>query len=155
MATTEQIDIDALPIKVEFVAKTKRDDWNCFEWRVTIASKSGFWTTPYYCGLAHVENRKGVRGRNPYTKNTLAYEDWNNANLKPKKPSNSDILHSLTLDAQAADMNFSEWCAESGYSDDSIKALDMYKQCIMIGTMLRKHFGADTVKAIAEQIADY
>lgn len=59
----EKIDTAALPIKIEFVAKTIKNDfgekpWECLEWRVTLSSKSGSWTVPYFCGMAHVKPRK-------------------------------------------------------------------------------------------------
>jgi len=139
---TAKIDTAALPIKCVFVAKTKREDWECFEWRVTFSSKSGEWNVPYYCGMGHVEKQKKV-------------PDWMRTEPKPKKPSNDDILHSLILDASAQDMNFSDWCAEFGYSDDSIKALNTYQECVKTGTLLRKHLGRDVVAALAIQLQDH
>lgn len=138
------IDTSALPMKVEYVGKTKRDDWDCFEWRVTFSSvKNGFWTLPYYCGLGHVEKPKHSR------RNSMSYVE------KPKRPSNDDILHSLILDASAAGMNFHDWCTEYGYSDDSISALTTYKQCLDIATHLRKHLGHETLTELEKQLQDH
>lgn len=135
----ERIDTNALPVKAEFVAKTRRDDWDCFEWRVTVTSKSGHWSFPYYCGLAHSYKPKYSRP---------------GSELVARRPSNDDILHSLILDASAADANFHDWCADFGYSDDSIKAMNTYKSCLETATMLRKHFGRDVIEQLREQLAD-
>ena len=155
---TTAIDTSKLPIKVEYAGKTKRGDWECYQWTVTIGAeygnKHGFWVLPYYCGLGHTENKKGIAGKNPYTPRTSAWETWNSQNLIPKKPSNDEILHSLILDASAADYNFCDWCAEYGYSDDSIKAVTLYKECCETAQKLRKYFGRETIKQLEEQLRD-
>lgn len=132
----QAIDTSKLPIKISYVGKTKRDDWDCYEWRVTITSKSGEWTTSYYCGLGHVI--KGKIGE-----------------PKPKAPSVDDVLHSLCMDSSAEDQNFADWCAYLGYSDDSIKSLNIYKQCLDIGRALRKHLGRDVVETLRIQLQDH
>jgi len=158
MENFNKIDIEALPMKIEYVTKTERNSmgekpWQCFEWRVTFDTKDGHWSLPYYCGLAHVTYPKGMK--NPYPSNVIGWELWENQWAKPKKPSNADILHSLLLDASAADENFKDWCANYGYSDDSISALNTYRECLEISTNLRKHLGADTVRALAVQLQDH
>lgn len=132
------IDLDALPLKVEYVGQTQRDDWKCFEWRVTFTSKAGFWTLPYYCGLGHV-----IKAKHSFAQD------------RPKKPSNADILHSLILDASAANENFADWCSNYGYSDDSITALNTYRECLKTATMLHKHLGRDVVSVLEMQLQDH
>ena len=143
METIDRIDTNALPMKTVFVGKTKREDWECFEWRVTFSNKLGEWNQPYYCGMAHVEKQKFPAGH------------YMHREPKPAKPSNDNILHSLILDASAADMNFADWCAEYGMSDDSIKALNTYRECLEIATRLRKYLGRDVVAKLAEQLQDH
>lgn len=75
--------------------------------------------------------------------------------LIPKAPSVDDVLHSLILDASASDYNLQDWCAEFGYSDDSIRALNTYRQCLETATNLRKYLGADVVRALAIQLQDH
>ena len=58
------------------------------------------------------------------------------------------------MDAAVADETFSDWCSNYGYSDDSIKALNTYKQCTEIAAALRKHFDRATLDAIREAVAD-
>jgi len=148
METVQKIDTAALPIKVEFVGCTKREDWECFEWRVTFTKHENGrviaqWNVPYYCGLAHIEKPK-------YPKTHFMYRE-----PKPAKPTNEDILHSLILDASAADENFSDWCANYGYSDDSMKAFSTYKACLETATHLRKYLGRDVIAALAVQLQDH
>jgi hypothetical protein len=64
------------------------------------------------------------------------------------------VLYSLFNDASASDYNFSDWCDEFGYSDDSIKALNMYKACLETATALRKYFSPDQRKAIQSIIEE-
>lgn len=124
-------EIENLPIKIDYVAETSRDNWECDQWRVTISSRAGFNYLDYFTGL-------GLRSKN-----------------RPKRPKIAEVLHSLVLDASAADENFNDWCANYGYSDDSIKALNIYKACLETAQTLRKHFSPDTLRTVRELLQDY
>ena len=138
MIATTEFDIEALPVKITYVGETTRDgDWKCDQWRVELSNKLGMWSTDYFTGL-------GLRSQPPTS--------WDVA--KPKKPTVADVLHSLFMDASAADYNFSDWCDEYGYSDDSIKALNMYKACLDTATALRKYFSPDQRAAIKSIIQE-
>jgi hypothetical protein len=128
--------LETLPIQIDYVCETRRDDWPCDQWRVSISSKAGYWSTDYFTGLGH---RKKVKFGSDIA----------------RKPKIADVLHSLTMDASAADENFHDWCATFGYSDDSIKALNTYTACLEIGVALRKHFSPETVRQIRELLQDY
>lgn len=124
-------EIENLPVKIDYVAETSRDNWECDQWRVTISSRAGFNYLDYFTGLGH-------RSKN-----------------RPKRPRIAEVLHSLVLDASAADYNFSDWCDNYGYSNDSIKAMNIYKECLEIAQILRKHFSFDTLRQINELLQDY
>ena len=98
------------------------------QWRVELTSKAGYWSTDYFTGA-------GLRNAG-----------------KPVKPTIQSVMKSLVLDASDEDYNFSDWCDEFGYSDDSISALNTYKQCLAIATMLRKHCGRDTLQQVREAL---
>jgi hypothetical protein len=135
--TTTEFNIEALPVKIDYVGETVRDnDWKCDQWRVQLTSKAGFWSTDYFTGLGH-RTKPDAWGK-----------------TKPKRPQVADVLYSLFLDASAADNNFHDWCAEFGYSDDSISALNTYKQCLDVATALRKHFSPDQRQAIQTIISE-
>ena len=136
--TTTEFNIEALPVKIIYVGQTIRPNgWDADQWRVELTSKAGYWSTDYFTGL-------GLRTKP---------NKW--GDTKPVKPTIADVLHSLFLDASAADLNFHDWCAEYGYSDDSIKALNTYKACLDTATALRKHFSPEqraAVQAIVQEM---
>ena len=156
---TQKIDLEALPITITYTGETV-SPWDSDSkkprtvdaWRVEIRSSAGFWSTNYYTGTGLRKAR--TNARNPYPPRSIAAEAWNCDNLKPVKPTAADVLHSLTMDASAADENFHDWCANFGYSDDSIKALNTYKACLEIAAALRRHFSPAQREAIAEAVAD-
>ena len=117
---------------VRLLGETKRDDWTCDEWRV----KFGKWETSYYTGTGH---------RKAMTRFTDA---------RPVAPKAAGVLHSLVLDSSAGDVSFKDWCAEYGYSDDSIGALDTYRACCATATKLRATFKPDVLAAIREAVQD-
>lgn len=100
--------------------KTKSTDWRetADQWYVTFKTKDGFFTVDYYTGSGH---RKEKHGR------SFAV-----------KPDIKNIIHSLYMDSMAADANFHDWCLNFGYSDDSIQALNTYKECLQSAVNLRK-----------------
>jgi len=130
--------LEALPVKIDYVGQTMRDKWDCDQWRVTISSNAGFHSFDYFTGLGRRSKPRAA---------------WDSP--RPRKPKVADVLHSLTLDASAADENFHDWCANYGCSDDSIKAMNMYKQCLETAQALRKHFSPDTLRQVRELLQDY
>lgn len=135
--------LEALPVKIDYVGEVP-SKWDTDtprtvdQWRVTLSSKAGFHSFDYFTGL-------GLRSK--------PRDSWDTP--KPKKPKVADVLHSLILDASAADENFHDWCANYGYSDDSIKAMNAYKACLEVAQALRKHFSPDTLRTVRELLQDY
>lgn len=143
MQTLDTIEaLEALPVKIEYVAEVP-SKWDTDtprtvdQWRVTLSSKAGFHSFDYFTGLG------------------LRYKPDSWGKRKPRKPKVADVLHSLILDASAADENFHDWCANFGYSDDSIKAMNTYKACLEVAVALRKHFSPDTLRTVRELLQDY
>jgi hypothetical protein len=155
--TAIEFNIEALPVKIDYVGEVP-SKWGDIEnqnlvdqWRISITSKAGFWSTDYFTGLGLRREVKGIRATHTKTRKIVGNK-WVPA--EPVKPKVADVLYSLFNDAQAADLNFHDWCDEYWYSDDSIKALNTYKQCLEIGTMLRKHFSPDQRAAIQTIISE-
>ena len=143
MQTLDTIEaLEALPVKIEYVGEVP-SKWDTDtprtvdQWRVTLSSKAGFHSFDYFTGL-------GLRSKP---------DSW--GKRKPRKPKVADVLHSLILDASAADENFHDWCANFGYSDDSIKTMNTYKACLEVAQALRKHFSPDTLRQVRELLQDY
>lgn len=126
--------IESLPVTIKYVAEVPAPWGNnksmADQWLISLQNKNGYWSTNYWTG-------SGLR-----------------KNGRPKCPKIADVLYTLFSDASAADYNFSDWCSEFGYSDDSISALNTYKQCLEIATALRKYFDAETRSKIQEIIQD-
>lgn len=147
MITDEILAACAARLTITFAGATKRDDWECDAWTVTVAGPAP-WITQYYTGVGHRKAKKplprGVSPRSIYGQRLLAGTDsgdwagWYKA--RPVTPDPLDVLHALTLDGQAASMSFADWCRDFGYDPDSIKAFDTYRQCCAIGEQLRKSF---------------
>lgn len=149
---TVEFNIEALPVKITYVGETVRDnDWKCDQWRVELTNKYGIWSTDYFTGSGLRQEVKGARAGLIKTHKIIGNK-WVPA--KPVQPKVADVLYSLFMDANAADSNFHDWCADYGFSDDSIKALNTYKQCLDTATALRKHFSPEQRQAIQAIVSE-
>jgi hypothetical protein len=126
------INFEALPVGITYVDEIV-SPWNdsrivsVDQWQVKISSEAGFWSINYYTGT-------GLR-----------------CNGFPVKPKILHVLRSLVNDARSVeDCVFTDWCRMFGYSNDSIKALNTYKQCLEISIALKKHFDRETLEALRE-----
>ena len=75
--------------------------------------------------------------------------------LKPVSPTVADVVYSLMMDASEVDQSFKNWCSDFGYSDDSIKALNTYRQCQETRDALMVMFGSKVFEQIQEACQDY
>lgn len=76
----------------------KKDNWLCNEWDCYIIYKDKVECFEYYTGI-------GIKN----------------------KPNLADVINSIIMDGMSSrDSSFTEWCDESGYSNDSVKALVIY-----------------------------
>jgi len=146
--------LETLPVKIEYVAevpfpwgedKTRTVD----QWRVTLTSKAGYHALDYFTGMGLRTRTYSGSGRKWDAMRKKHYDD------KPKKPKVADVLHSLIMDANAADENFDDWCDNYGCSSDSIKALNTYKACLDTARALRKHLSPDALRQVRELLQDY
>ena len=137
-------DFSALPITVTYVGKVQDKDWPHFLWNVVITQKDGFWTVPYKTGLGLVE-KKPAKRHDPYG---IVPE-------RPAVPTNADIMHSLLMDADAADQSFNEWCDNYGDDNDSMKGFKTYQTCCEEAVNLKKTFTREQLEAMREALQDY
>lgn len=144
-------DIDQLPATITYMGESIPEGWGvvCDSWRVTIKGK-GF---DYHTGLGH---RKAIKkwARNPYVKNTVAYEEWERGYTKPVKPKLSCVLHILVMDADAENMNYNEWCDSYGYERDTFKAFESYRACLDGAEKLHEVFTVQELASIESLLAD-
>lgn len=152
---------DLLPVRIEYVGKAvdlcDGTQWEHFLWNVTVSYKNGFWSFPYRCGMGHVEKKPGAlpMPNPPYKKGTIAYQSWVDRNMQPRKPKISDVLHSVLLDCDAANMSFNDWCADYGYDNDSMKAFKTYQTCCEYAVYVKKAFTKEQVDAMRAALENY
>lgn len=137
-------DFGALPIKIDYVGKVNDKDWPHFLWNVVISHKNGFWTVPYKTGLGLIDKPKPSKPWTTYLRGET-----------PKKPTNSDIMYSILLDAAAGDQSFNDWCDDFGYDQDSMKAFKMYQACCEEGVNLKKTFTREQIEEMRTALEDY
>lgn len=128
--------------------------WRCDRWRV----KLGGYETDYHTGFGHRKAGKGLNGlrrKNPYPPSTVGWRNWQERYVKPRVPPVAGVLYSVILDADAANSNFNDWCSDSGYSKDSIAALNIYKVCCDTAEALRKVFKPEALARLREILQDY
>ena len=124
------------------------DNWEHFKWVVTFAKVD---QTKYRSGSPAViieEVFEYKMGMAHCTKD-------NRGNVKPTAPSAAAVLHSLLLDAQAAEFAFEDWCSEYGYNADSRRALTIYFDCQGAAGKIAKIFTRKQIETLREMMKDY
>lgn len=137
---------------------TRDDGWECDAWQTVFtrqtAGKPESIVFDYFTGLGH---RKPIKGapKDKGSPNTLYREQWEKRYLRPVAPHAADVLYSLILDASACEMSFRDWCANYGYDNDSIKALNTYNACCESGEKLRRFFTTNQLADMTHTLEDY
>lgn len=118
--------------------KTPSLNWNC-----TLRRGRHSYSFPYTKGSGHChayqnpvrfpDGRKDERA----TKEAILRECETGYKVPP--PTLVEVCYSLFMDAY--DGSFEDWCADYGYSDDSIKAKAMYEECRETRYTLQRMFG--------------
>lgn len=113
--------------------------WEHFLWRVNLSrSPAKHFSTDYRMGLAHV------------TKSKKSYLPD-----RPKPPIAAQVLHSTILDARSGEMSFRDFCDELGCNYDSIKDLNIYRECEKITQEMRNFFTREEFEKLEELLQDY
>lgn len=73
------------------------------------------------------------------------------------KPTVADVMYSVLSDADPYihGYSFLEWCDNHGMNNDSIKALEMYNQCVSTGRQLMKHMSMSVIEELAQAAQEY
>lgn len=142
-------------------AEVRDGDWPCIAYDCRLL-KDGkvFWAGPFYMGIGHVKDTEKQPWQTPtrcLSKPDQAERAAQLAMRQKVKPSVKDVMHSLLLDGSAAfdSIKFEDWCAEYGYSDDSIKAKDTYETCVQIGFTIEREFNEETLAGLREWASNY
>jgi hypothetical protein len=70
-------------------------------------------------------------------------------------PTSASVLYSLLSDASCVEYGFLDFCDNLGYSNDSIKALDMFKACEVTARDLKKAFTSEQLETLNELLQGY
>jgi hypothetical protein len=110
------------------------------------------WSGPYKLGIGHVE---GIA----IGKTAQQKAEWaaNTAFIQNVEPELADVFHSILLDGSAwfDRSTFKDWCAEFGYSDDSIKAKATFDTCVEIGQELEHNLTQEELSALRELASNF
>lgn len=130
---------------IKYIGFVESKEWSHFAWVVEINGERFDYKTGIGHGTPKHGKGKGVKqtvyeSEKPNKRpigSVDAGEYWANT------PKIDDILHCLFLDSQAGNESFDEFCDNSGYSNDSLKALDAYRACMDTAKRLRKALGVE------------
>lgn len=114
------------------------DGWEHIAWTITLKYNGRTFVTDYKTGLGWVKipTVKSVVLANKRHAELLATPKY------VKKPTVADVL-SCFLIAGAIEAKFSEWCADFGYSDDSIKAKEIFESQREKEIEIKRFLGSD------------
>lgn len=138
--------MEKLNYSITFVAKIENTEWDHFLWNVNINGEN----FEYKTGLGHFTplykpRKTGCLGaKNKRPENSMAIKGKNGFHSGwLHVPKIEEILNCLFMDSGSADISFYDFCQDFGYSDDSLKALDIYRACGDNARKLRKALGKD------------
>lgn len=161
-AVAEYLEKQGVSFAAVALGQTKRDDWDCDEWRVTLTKRAqsggkiAEMVQPFYTGLGLRKSKlkmpPDIARLGP---RILARVDWERANLKPVAPSAASVIYSLLSDAQGAELPFDYWAADYGYDTDSIKALNIYNACCEVRRQVNAFFSHEQREQLRAMLEDY
>ena len=143
---------------VQLVGPTKREDWECDEWRFTLKNARAEYVSQFFTGAGHRVDTAASKLARAALKNadhnSIAWQDMLKMK-KPKAPHIESVLYSLVMDGEAVSMSFIDWCSDFGYSEDSRKALATYEACCECGRKLRNLFTPVQREKLAGILREY
>jgi hypothetical protein len=165
----DQVDLILKNCEVTYLAthagQRKRDGWDCDAWLVSFTLRDGraeHEEFDYFTGLGHRKPddsamaKMSAQSLRNVSKRMIAWEDhYKRFPGKVVRPHAAGVLHSLLLDADAAEQSFASWCSELGYDTDSRKALATYEACQANSDKLCRVFDRVAREALREALQDY
>lgn len=135
-----------IQFKATFTGMNDKDGWKHYQWSITINGV----VFEYNTGLAHFTPYTGKRDGSRET----VYDSTYKRNKKPDNglanadlqgwlhvPTLDSVLECLFSDLECGEQSFNDFCDNLCYSNDSLKALDVYRSCMEIAPKLRKALG--------------
>ena len=128
-----------------------QDHWNVF-----ISFKDNKYITEYFTGIGLRKLASNIqKDRNGfYNKISGDFKNMYDAAkanwLKTVTPDGADVMYSLLMDAGYGTETFDDFCDNLGYSNDSIKALNIYLKCQKIKASLIKLLGYQNFEELSK-----
>lgn len=122
----------------KYVKKTSRWGSDVDRWQVIVTGKLNNTedTYDFYTGVGHREKLEDGTSR-------------------PKLPNPTSILYCLISDSYALDMEFEDWCDNTGCNKKSRRDYDIYQQCRNVGEKLQRTFTPQQLEELTELLQDY
>lgn len=139
-------------------------------WRVTLKRAGADIVTDYMQGIGHHPTYQLAQKRGWLPTSLWLDEQYRTSvesgtyrtdpnafygGAKLPAPDLLDVLYSLTMDADAIDYSFDEWCANYGCDTDSRKAEATYNKCLAIAIKLRRMVGDEGLATLRAVFSDY
>lgn len=100
------------------------------------------------------EIRLYYNGKRCYFRYATSYNDWRNGKETLDESDYMNALNCALSDSYAAQETFKDFCSEFGYSDDSIRALKIYKDCKRTAVRLNKLFSGLDLLSIQDELEE-
>ena len=133
-----------------------RDGWECDGWILQLRKNNTTCSFEYYTGLGHRKISKIDKlWIDRQYKNSINYKHEIAKCSKPSTPEICSIIHSLSIDSQAMNESFINWCDNFGYDNDSLKALNTYNKCCDNAKKYYSVLDSNTRAALETVLQDY
>lgn len=117
---------------IQFSGLDQNKEWPHFAWLININGES----FTYKTGIGHAYSGKKLSSNDVLVKEHhefLASKGFRGLSrfdsIYAVMPKEDDILQALFSDTECGQYSFDEFCDNLGYSNDSLKALDIYRAC--------------------------
>jgi hypothetical protein len=156
-----------------------REDWPCIAYTCQLSDsrRRVIWTGDFRLGVGHVKPKGFARPEwSRTTPEQQLLEHWQSkpgsvftdkalwadvaaklAKAQKVTPKLNDVCASLLMDGSAFfdGQRFEEWAGDLGYSDDSIKAKEIFETCDQIGRDLSRALSRDEIAGLREWASQY
>lgn len=152
---SEKVATMGFTIDSVFKGVVLKDGWQAFAWEVTVSRGSQSETIEYFTGsgnrtpVCKPKDERKTRTGEIYVFINIARERWiplaeavKMRKVVPTKPELADVLYSMYC-PEAIDEDFESWAPSFGYSNDSIKAQNIYLACQKLERQLRRLLGSE------------
>lgn len=145
---TDANQFHGIPYSIKFLGFVGDIDWKHYAWNIVVNGEH----FSYKTGIGHASPMWKDHRYCARPKDVKCISDQETKSFV-HIPKIEDVLNSVISDLQCGSESFDDFCDNLGYSNDSIKALEIYLSCQRNGTKMCKALGnkyTEIVKHIEE-----